>query len=416
MRCLFTMFMVLLANSVFAGQPYGIRLDNNGLSLIYPVMDSAGWLLTQPYPSKLYDTKDTSRITHWEDEFYAQDWSRECGATYGKRVYAGISGKIVFAGWRGPYGNTIVIYDQETRFALKYSHLSELAISAGEYVLAGKSFLGRVGNTGNSQPSACSSNPGSHLHLALFKNVADPNSRPITLTAANSGVGPTAFATAFSFTSGVELAKASDNPTVFVLQNGMKIVVSAASFESNGWNFDKNQSVYQPLKNKVYASSDLARFSQTAYLWPLRDYGLIKATNHPAVFQFDDGKKFALSYEVFSCRGLRFSEVKEVSFSERDSYLPVRDVTATGCSSNVRQSLIDFGNFARNRGFSNPDFASYYYNPNWHPDWELRSFDFRSSGQKITLLRANASSNALERYVSYTDPATNQWSGWQRVQ
>jgi hypothetical protein len=420
MRCFFTAALAVFLNAaqVWAGQPAGIRLDPNGMSLIYPVLDTAGWILTQPSASKLYNSSDRTRLTHWADEFYAQDWARGCGLTHGQKLFAGISGEIVLAGQRGPYGNTVVILDRESGFALKYSHLSELAVSVGEYVLAGQSFIGRVGNTGNSQSqSGCSQSPGAHLHLALFKNVTNVARRPITTTTASSGVGPTAYAAAFGFAAQQELVKAEGSPAVYVHYYGTKVLVTAASFESNGWNFDKNQSVFNVLLGRTFDAAYVNSIPTAGYIWPMRETSLSKTSAQETVSVFDDGRKLALTYDEFMCRGLRFNEVRAVPDAEDRLYLPQSTMLARGCAPALKQSLADFQRFASFQpGLSAPDLSSYGFYPDWDPYWELRWLLFQhSSGTPAVLYRTNAVNDHTQKYVGYTDPQTGIWSGWQRV-
>jgi murein DD-endopeptidase MepM/ murein hydrolase activator NlpD len=403
--------------SAEAGQPFNIRLDPNGVSVIYPVFDSSGWVLTQPDAGQVYANPGGGRVTHWADEYYAQDWARGCGATHGQRVYAGISGVVVWAGPRGPYGNTVTIYDPDSGFALKYSHLSEVSVSGGEYVLAGKSLVGRVGDTGNVQSSGCAEHPGAHLHLALFKNVTDPAARPVSSTLATSGGGPTVYAAPFGYAPPVELAMSPDNPSVYVLHYGTRVPVSANSFESHGWNFDKRQVLFSVMQGRTMNPADLSRIPKTNYLWPFRDHSLLKSSNNQTVYQFEDGRKNALSYSVFTCRGLRFGEVREVDLGERDGYAPIEDLPAAGCSGQLRQALNDWAKFARsNSAFQSPDLAGYFYYPDWDREWELRILPFaHSSGQSIILYRSSSIHNPDERYIGYWEPGTGQWSGWQRI-
>lgn len=411
---------VLLSASVWAEQPHGIRLDPNGISLIYPVMNTGGWLLTQPNVGDMYNPQSQDRITHWGDDFYAQDWARSCGQTFGQPVFAGISGQIVLAGERGPYGNTVVIYDGQTRFALKYSHLSEIMVQVGEYVLAGRSLLGRVGNTGNIQATGCSEHPGAHLHLSLHKNVADPKIRPITLTAANKNTGPTSFAAPFNYVTHVDLIKAADNPTVFASFNGSRIPVTAAAFYSHGWGFDKFQQVFNPLANRIISSGQLANYSEEYYFLALRDNSLLKAENNPAIYEFEDGQKRILSFDVFSCRNNRFTDAVSVPIGDRDRYQPSQDQLATGCLPHGQQALRDFPKFGQLSNLAGqslaPDWSTYAGYPNWDPAWELRQLEFvRPNGQRITIFHVLMTDNPAIRFMAYIDQQTGEWFGWQGV-
>ena len=79
------------------------------------------------------------------------------GAPAGTPVTAAASGKVVGAGTLGGYGNTVTLRHPggvETR----YAHLSSIAVSVGQEVVAGRT-IGAVGSTGQST--------GPHLHLEV---------------------------------------------------------------------------------------------------------------------------------------------------------------------------------------------------------------------------------------------------------
>ncbi len=78
--------------------------------------------------------------------------------------YSGIraakSGKVVFAGWMGAYGKTVVI-SHPGRLKTLYAHNSRLYVRAGQYVRQGQ-WIAKSGNTGRST--------GAHLHFEIWKN------------------------------------------------------------------------------------------------------------------------------------------------------------------------------------------------------------------------------------------------------
>ena len=417
MRLLVMFCLLLCSVSGWAAQPQGVRLDANGVSNIYPVVDTSDWLLTQPEPRALYAYPDANRLTHWGDDYYAQDWARGCGQTHGLRLFAGISGQVVWAGARGPYGNTVSIYDRESGFVLKYSHLSEVTVKVGDYALAGKTFVGRVGNTGNFQNTGCQSNGGSHLHLSLYKNVVNPNARPVATTSATAGTGPTQYAAPFGYATSNELIKGANNPTVFVLYHGTRVPVSFGSYVSHGWNFDKHQSVFNALKNRVVTDSQVNAVQQAHYFWPFRDHSLVKVNYASTVYQFEDGRKHALTGNIFSCRALRFGEVVEIPVGDRDQFAPLNDYAPNWCYSLLSKSLADWKKFSEQRNFGLPNWASYFYYPNWDPNWELRILDFKNSaGQTLNINLSHSLANPEDRYIGYHDPATGAWNGWYRMQ
>jgi murein DD-endopeptidase MepM/ murein hydrolase activator NlpD len=81
----------------------------------------------------------------------------DIGAAYGTPIHAGGDGKVVSAGWRGGYGNAVII-DHGGGVATLYAHCSHFAVSVGEIVKAGQ-VIAYVGSTGYST--------GPHLHFEV---------------------------------------------------------------------------------------------------------------------------------------------------------------------------------------------------------------------------------------------------------
>jgi murein DD-endopeptidase MepM/ murein hydrolase activator NlpD len=81
-------------------------------------------------------------------------------ASMGTPVRAAGAGTIVSAGWRGGYGNCIII-DHGNSLATLYGHLSAINVNVGDRVSKGQ-FIGRAGSTGMST--------GPHLHFEVRAN------------------------------------------------------------------------------------------------------------------------------------------------------------------------------------------------------------------------------------------------------
>lgn len=81
-------------------------------------------------------------------------------AATGTAVRAAGAGKIVAAGWRGGYGNAVII-DHGNSLGTFYAHMSSVAIGAGQGVSKGQ-VIGRAGSTGLST--------GPHLHFEVRAN------------------------------------------------------------------------------------------------------------------------------------------------------------------------------------------------------------------------------------------------------
>ena len=78
----------------------------------------------------------------------------------GTGIKAAASGTVTFAGWKGSYGNLMVI-THGNGVQTYYGHCSALYVTAGTSVSQGQT-IGAVGSTGNST--------GPHLHFEIRKN------------------------------------------------------------------------------------------------------------------------------------------------------------------------------------------------------------------------------------------------------
>lgn len=85
---------------------------------------------------------------------------QDIAAPSGSPIYAADTGVVASAGWRGGYGNAIVI-DHGGGLATLYAHQSRLGVSAGQQVTRGQ-LIGYVGTTGYST--------GPHLHFEVREN------------------------------------------------------------------------------------------------------------------------------------------------------------------------------------------------------------------------------------------------------
>ena len=80
-------------------------------------------------------------------------------APQGSKVRATADGVVVFAGWYGDYGKTVIIRHPSGYLTL-YAHLSKIDVREGQRVKAGD-VVGRVGSTGRST--------GPHLHYEVIR-------------------------------------------------------------------------------------------------------------------------------------------------------------------------------------------------------------------------------------------------------
>ncbi|MEA5582744.1 peptidoglycan DD-metalloendopeptidase family protein [Nodularia harveyana UHCC-0300] len=78
-------------------------------------------------------------------------------ASYGSKIRAADAGNVIFAGWFGGYGRTVIIDHGKNKTTL-YAHASELYVSEGQSVERGQA-IASVGSTGLST--------GPHLHFEV---------------------------------------------------------------------------------------------------------------------------------------------------------------------------------------------------------------------------------------------------------
>jgi len=84
----------------------------------------------------------------------------DVGAPFGVNIVAAESGTVIFSGWQGGYGNTVIIDHGNGKHTM-YAHASSLLVRAGHNVNRGQA-IARVGSTGRST--------GNHLHFEVRVN------------------------------------------------------------------------------------------------------------------------------------------------------------------------------------------------------------------------------------------------------
>jgi peptidoglycan hydrolase FlgJ len=84
----------------------------------------------------------------------------DIAAPLGTPIGAAASGRVVFAGREGGYGNTVVIEHSDGKRS-RYAHTEKILVSEGDHVNIGQT-IATVGSTGRST--------GPHLHFEVTKN------------------------------------------------------------------------------------------------------------------------------------------------------------------------------------------------------------------------------------------------------
>ncbi|WP_187647272.1 peptidoglycan DD-metalloendopeptidase family protein [Nitrosophilus labii] len=120
-----------------------------------------GFLLKRPVRNARITSKFTLRRYHPVLKKYRAHLGVDFAARKGTPVMAAGSGRVIFAGRKGGYGNVVIIKHSDGYKTL-YAHLSKFrrGIKRGKYVKQGQ-IIGYVGNTGLST--------GPHLHFGLYK-------------------------------------------------------------------------------------------------------------------------------------------------------------------------------------------------------------------------------------------------------
>ncbi|MEZ4270029.1 MAG: M23 family metallopeptidase [Myxococcota bacterium] len=135
-----------LSNAHAAANPIVAQNGRRFMPLRWPLPATG---ITSLFGPRRHPVYNTSRFHYGVD----------LEAPYGSPVGAIYSGYVVFAGWQGGHGRTVVI-EHTLGFESRYSHLSQIIVSTGMRVAMGEA-VGLVGNSGLST--------GPHLHLELTR-------------------------------------------------------------------------------------------------------------------------------------------------------------------------------------------------------------------------------------------------------
>lgn len=101
---------------------------------------------------------------------YGPRWGRkhegiDIAGVSNRSIKAADNGRVVSAGWKGNYGNCVII-DHGNGYRTLYGHMSSISVAVGDVVEQGEK-LGVMGSTGDST--------GVHLHFEVLKNGVNRN-------------------------------------------------------------------------------------------------------------------------------------------------------------------------------------------------------------------------------------------------
>lgn len=126
------------------------------------------WYPTGNYIWPVYGTITSNFGYRYIFGSYSYHSGMDIAVPYGTAVKASDGGTVVWSGWKGSYGNLVII-DHGNGEQTYYGHNSSLYVSVGDKVYQGQTIAG-AGSTGNST--------GNHCHFEIKINGTSVNPRP----------------------------------------------------------------------------------------------------------------------------------------------------------------------------------------------------------------------------------------------
>lgn len=159
----------------------GSSVGMPSLNLPFPVGEY--WQVTQTYNAS--NDKGSSHQDYggtYSDDRFAVDLAQSGCEAYGKPVNPMADGEVYLveedSGDGEDYGNTVIIRHQNS-FYSRYAHMSEILVNEGDEVDT-NDYIGKVGNTGYVVGTACEEHPGTHLHIAVYKDGEGVKPEPLS--------------------------------------------------------------------------------------------------------------------------------------------------------------------------------------------------------------------------------------------
>ena len=130
-----------------------------------PFNEGETWQLT-----RAYDTGSHMDYGYdWVDDRYALDFAQTGCESWRKPINPIREGTVELVNYDDDgYGHYVLI-DHGNGYKSRYAHLDETQVSSGEHVTT-EDVIGLCGNSGYVIGSSCPKHPGTHLHLAYYKD------------------------------------------------------------------------------------------------------------------------------------------------------------------------------------------------------------------------------------------------------
>jgi murein DD-endopeptidase MepM/ murein hydrolase activator NlpD len=144
----------LIADSSAAALSAPIPAEPSSLGFQWPIVGT----VTSEYGYRIHPVYGTRKLHSGMD----------ISAPRGTPIAATSGGVVISSGWRGGYGNTVIV-DHGGGVSSLYAHMSQLGVSVGQAVNRGDA-VGLVGATGTAT--------GNHLHFEIRENGSATNPRP----------------------------------------------------------------------------------------------------------------------------------------------------------------------------------------------------------------------------------------------
>lgn len=121
--------------------------------------------ISWPLPGRTYISDYYGYRIHPITRLTAFHYGVDIPASYNTQIIAPLSGKVIFAGYKYSFGNTVILEcgsdPNGNKYSMMFCHQNSIIVSVGDVVTQGQ-VIGLVGSTGDST--------GPHLHFSILIN------------------------------------------------------------------------------------------------------------------------------------------------------------------------------------------------------------------------------------------------------